>query len=491
MRFFILFLFLTPLFAQEEIGIQPINISSVNSGWADFAPYITADGRFLYFASSRGGNEDFYCSRRVGNEWEAPENIGPPVNSEYNEGSLCITPDGSMIIFSSCGRPDSHGGCDLYFSRMTKDGWSEPENLGPSVNTFAWEGHPSISADGKTLYFASNRLGGYGGFDIYCSDRLPDGSWSKARNVGYPVNTARDELSPFIHTDGQTLYFSSAGHRGLGLLDIYRTVKGEDGRFSPPENLGPPVNTQSNDYFFSIPASGDYIYFSSARKGGFGDSDIYFMLLEEALKPRVVATVSGKVMDSRTKEPVSASIRIENLTDAVFVGSFRTNPSTGGYYVVLPAGKLYGITVESPGYAFFSMHFEPSVDEGYKEFNIPVLLKPVEVGEVLQINNIFFNFNSDSILPESESELLRAVKLLNDYPDVGVEILGYADSIGTEAYNLELSHRRAEAVKNYLVEHGIDASRLVAKGMGERPPATGEPLALQRKTEFRIVANKK
>lgn len=488
MRVFILFLFLAPLFAQEEIGIQPTNISSVNSGWADFAPYITADGRFLYFASSRDGNEDFYRSERIGNQWQTPENIGSPVNSRYNEGSLCITPDGSMIIFSSCGRPDSYGGCDLYLSRMTKNGWSEPENLGASVNTFAWEGHPSVSADGKMLYFASNRLGGYGGFDIYCSRRLPDGLWSKARNVGYPVNTARDELSPFIHTDGQTLYFSSAGHRGLGLLDIYRTVKGDDGRFSSPENLGPPVNTQSNDYFFSIPASGEYIYFSSARRGGFGDSDIYFMSLEEALKPRVVATVSGRVTDSRTKEPVSASIKIENLTDAVFVDSLQTNPATGGYYVVLPAGKLYGITVEAPGYAFFSMHFELSPDEGYKEFNIPVLLKPIEVGEVLQINNIFFGFNSDSIRPESESELLRAVKLLTDYPGVGIEILGYADSIGTETYNLGLSRRRAEAVKNYLVDHGIDASRLVAKGMGELPPTTGKALALQRKTEFKIMS---
>jgi outer membrane protein OmpA-like peptidoglycan-associated protein len=476
----------------EEI-IPPTNLSDVNSIHSDFAPYVSASGDRLYFSSLReSDSENLYVSEFVNNRWQKPYPLGPPINTKANEGSMAISSDGNLIVFTACGRPDTYGGCDLYFSERTLDGWSEPRNLGRNVNSAGWDGHPSISSDGKWLYFSSDRYGGFGGRDIWRAPRK-DSGWGKAENLKYPINNARDQASPFIHPDGTTLYFASAGHGGLGMLDVFKSERDSSGNWSEPVNLGPPVNTPGSDYFFSIPAKGDIIYFASDRRGGYGGFDIYWLPLSEALRPKVVATLAGKVTDRETGAPLDAVITVERIATGEVLAEPRTNPETGEFFIVLPAGETYGISVSAVGYAFSSERYDIPVEEGYQELRMDFKLSRVKVGEIVEMRNIFFDFNSDQLKSESESELQRVLKLLTDYPDLHIEIQGHADSIGTKEYNLDLSKRRAMAVLRWLVDRGVAAKRLKAEGMGDAVPVADnvseEGRQLNRRTEFHIIGN--
>jgi len=482
--------------SSQNIGeaIAPTNLSTVNSIYSDFAPYISADGNKLYFASNREGDqEDFYFSDFSDNRWFPAQKLGAPINTNANEGAMAITPDGNTIIFSACGRTDSYGGCDLYISEREANGWSKPKNLGRNINSSGWDAHPSISPDARWLYFSSDRYGGFGGRDIWRVERKPDGSWGKPQNLGYPVNNARDQTSPFIHSDGVTLYFSSAGHGGLGMLDVFKTQIDSTGKWSVPINLGPPVNTPGSDYFFSIPAKGDIIYFASDRQGGYGGFDIYWLPLAEAFRPKIVATLTGTVTDKETGAPLDAEITVERINTGEVLAKPRTNPLSGEFFLVLPAGETYGISVSAEGYVFSSERYDIPLEEGYKELKVDFKLTKIKIGESVEINNIFFDFNSDTLRLESEPELQRALKLLTDYPSLRIEIQGHTDSIGTDAYNKTLSERRAKAVANWLIGHGIDTNRLVIVGLGRAVPAsdnvTEEGRQRNRRTEFHIIGN--
>lgn len=472
---------------------SPTNMTTANSVFSDFAPYVSASGKELYYSSNRQDEqEDFYISEFRDNRWHTPVSLGSPINTTANEGSMAISADGNTIIFTACGRKDSYGSCDLYISERVVDGWSEPRNLGNNVNSKGWDGHPSISADGNCLYYSSNRYGGFGNRDIWFSAKKERG-WDKAKNIGYPINNARDQASPFIHPDGKTIYFSSAGHGGLGLLDVFKSEVDSSGKWSEPLNLGPPVNTPGSDYFFSVPAKGDLIYFSSDRQGGYGGFDIYRLPLSDALRPKVVATLSGSVRDKDTKMPLFAEITVERIATGEVLATPKTNPETGEFFIVLPAGETYGISVTADGYAFSSERYDIPVEEGYQELKMDFMLSRLVVGESFEIRNIFFDFNSDSLRPESEPELKRAVKLLLDNPKLRIEIQGYADAIGSDEYNLLLSERRAFIVLKYLVDHGIETKRLRAEGYGESMPVADnvseEGRQLNRRTEFHIIGD--
>ncbi len=490
MGLIILFIF-SPLYAQSLN--EPINLSSINSPYGDFAPYISADGRTMYFSSSRPGGmggEDIWVTRFENLTWTAPKPVGEPINSPLNEGSVCISSDGHLLIFTVCYDKNSYGSCDLYFSIREKNSWSKPENMGSPINTPYWEGHPSLTADGKRLYFASNRKGGYGGIDLYWSDFVY-GKWTEPKNLKYPINTARDEISPFIHADGKTLYFSSSGHGGYGGFDVFKVTMDENGNWGEIINLGPPINTSGDDYFFSVPASGEFIYISSDRPGGLGDRDIYAFPLAGLMKPSIVVTISGKVVDKYTSQPLKARLTVENLYTREKVAQVESNRDDGGYYIVLPWGSLYGITVEVDSYAFLSTNFDLTGEASYKEYTLDFELQPIRKGENIVLNNIFFDFDKSELRPESYPELDRVVELMKTHPTMKIELRGYCDSIGTREYNLKLSERRANAVKEYLVSKGIESDRLETRGFGSdnpvAPNTTEEGRQKNRRTEFHII----
>jgi len=393
------------------------------------------------------------------------------------------------MYITICGRPDSYGECDIYVSYKEGETWTEPQNLGKNVNSTWWDGHPSLSPSGDTLFFASNRFGGFGGMDIYFTYKTETG-WAKAKNFGYPINNARDQTSPFLHIDGKTLYFSSAGHGGLGGLDVFFTrYDSATGRWTRPVNLGPPINISGNDYFFSVPGAGDYIYFASDRPGGYGGFDIYSYPLEQWQRPGVVATLVGKVVDAETGKPVASVVTIERLSDGTVVQTLRTDSLTGEFFAVLPAGQIYGISVSAPGYAFASENYEIKMEQGFNELHHTFKLRRIEIGSIVSLVNIFFDFGKYDLRPESEPELQRIYDLMREYPDMKIEVQGFADSIGSTEFNLFLSRMRAKAVRDWLVSHGIDSSRIRYVGYGEEEQgATEEELQKSRRVQFKIIS---
>lgn len=476
---------------QPESAIM--NLSALNTPQSDFAPFIMPDGKTIYFSSSRPngyGGEDIYITRWDGYRWLPPQNLGMPPNSSANEGSMAISQDGTEMFITICGRTDSYGECDIYISQKKGDKWSEARNVAKNINSSWWDGHPTLTPSGDTLFFASNRFGGYGGLDIYFSVRTEKG-WSKAENLGYPINNARDQTSPYMAVDGKTLYFSSSGHGGLGGLDVFFTrIDSVTGKWTEPVNLGPPINTSGNDYFFSIPASGELIFFSSDRAPGYGGFDIYTYPLALWQRPQVVAIFVGKVVDSETGNPIQADVEIERLADGTHLQSIKTD-STGAFTVVLQAGETYALSASAPGYTFSSEQCTVEAKEGYRELSYVFKLTPVKVGGTVELHNIFFDFAKADLRPESISELERVAELMRKYPDMQIEVAGYADSIGTEEFNLFLSTERAKKVAEWLTANGIHQKRIKYKGYGEANPvgenALEEGRQLNRRVEFKIL----
>ncbi len=472
---------------SQSRNYEPVNLSSVNSGMGDFAPYIDLSGEKLYISSSREGGEggdDIWFSVKKTNRWSKPQNLGPPINSRYNEGSISFTPDGRTAFFTVCGRPDSYGGCDIYWTTMDDQGqWERPKNLGNQINSPGWDGHPNVSADGRWLYFSSERYGGFGSRDLYRAPLTEEGP-QKAQNLGFPVNNARDQVSPSIHPDGKTLYFASSGHGGIGGLDVMKTTLDDLGKFTEPKRLLPPVNTEGNDYFFAIPASGELIYFASSRDGGYGGTDIYTYPLDAEMRPDVVATLRGKVVDKTTGEPIEAEVRVEDIITGEVLFNQSTDPVTGEFIVVLPAGRRYGISVSADDHIFTSTNYEVIAKEGYQKIDHTFELSRVQRGESITLNNLFFYFDKAELKPESFSELDRVVEIMKKYADMSIEIKGYTDTIGVADYNQWLSDERAKAVKAYLVDKLIPEARIKATGYGE---TQSETFRQARRVEFEIL----
>ncbi len=488
-----------PLYAQP-VPFEPWNLGpGINTSEAEYLPSLTADEAVLVYTAVRRGQEDFYMSRRdSAGRWSAGQPI-TSLNTPLNEGSQSISADGRLLVFAACNRDDGQGRCDIYFSEKILDRWTPPRNMGPPVNTRAWESQPSISADGQRLFFTARRDDGLGASDIWMSERRPDGTWSEPRNLGAPINTAGDEQSPFIHPDGRTLYFKSNGHEGLGGYDLYVSRLQPDGTWSAPQNLGFPINTEANEGSLVVSLDGRTAYFDSDRAdlpGHMGSYDIYAFELYEAARPAPVTYVEGTVRDARTDAPLQARVEVYDLGGQRLLA--RTTADLAGHFLLcLPAGARYAFHAEHEGYLFYSDHFDLDTsampDQPYR---LDIRLQPLDgrapaAAEAIVLRNIFFDFGSARLRPESEEELERLLRLLQSHPDMKIEIRGHTDDVGSEAANLQLSEARARAVYDWLVEHGIEAGRLRWRGFGESQPvadnATPEGRARNRRIEFVLL----
>jgi outer membrane protein OmpA-like peptidoglycan-associated protein len=398
------------------------------------------------------------------------------------------------MYFTACDRQGGMGSCDIYFSYYSDGRWSQPSNIGPPVNSRSWESQPSISADGKTLFFSSSRPGGIGGKDIWISRRNDKGSWSRPMNPGFTINSEGDEMSPFIHFDGQTLYFSSNGRTGMGGFDIFRTTLREDSTWEEPQNLGYPINTYNDETGLIIGSEGQKAYFSSIRDKAAG-KDIFQFDLYESARPNPVSYIKGRVYDKQTGKLIKADYELIDLSNGKSILRNSTDGS-GEFLICLPSGYNYGINVSKTGYLFHSENFLfeglHSIAEPYtKKIN----LSPVMVGEKMQLSNVFYEIDSWELKKESVAELNNLVNLLNVNKDVVVEIGGYTDATGTDEYNIALSEKRALSVVNYLVGKGVAFERLKYKGYGNADPigdnVTAEGRKLNRRTEAKIISTSK
>jgi outer membrane protein OmpA-like peptidoglycan-associated protein/tetratricopeptide (TPR) repeat protein len=475
---------------------------NVNTEFNEYFPCLTADNQTLLFTrllkdtrSITGRQEDFFVSYYKGG-WQPASELGPPINTVYNEGAPTLSADGNILIFTACeslegygiGR-DGYGRCDLFVSKKSGNDWLAPYNLGVPVNSRAWESQPSISSDGRTIYFVSNRNNDY---DIWFSSVNNKGVWSEPQKLGPNINTDGYEGSVFIHPDNQTLYFSSDGHVGMGGLDIFMSRKDSVGQWGPPVNLGYPINSFKDDNSILISAGGELAMIASDRKDGFGGLDLYSFNLYKEARPQVVTYMKGTVFDRNTGKKLDAKFELTNLkTGLVGIESF-SNKTTGEFLVCLPANNDYALTVSKDGYLFYSENFNLS---GKNSSTDPVLkdvpLEPIETGAKVIMKNVFFETDSFDLMETSKVELNNLIDLLEKNHSVEIEIGGHTDNVGKHEYNITLSENRAKSVITYLTENGIAADRLSFKGYGETQPVdtneTEAGRANNRRTEFKVV----
>jgi len=489
----------------HPVPFKPVNLGdSVNSPYDDYMNAVTADEQQLFLTrklprthhavnEASEFNEDFYKSVKIDSVWRKAVNLGPPVNTEGNEGALCISPDGKYIFFAACDRPDGYGSCDLYWARKTGDVWSTPENMGPVVNSSAWDSQPSFSSDGKTLYFASNREGGKGRSDIWKTVLKPDGSWSVPVNLGDSINTKDDDMAPFIHPDNRTLYFASRGHQGMGGFDLFVSRMDANGNWSSPVDLAYPINTYADEINLVVNAKGDVAYISSDKLGGKGGMDIYSFKLYKEAQPVMVTYFKGIVFDKETRDRLEARFELIDLATGNVVSNSFSDPVTGEFLLSLPTEKNYGLNVSKPGYLFYSDHFELNGESSKaKPFIYNVPLQPIQVGETVILKNIFFDTDKYDLKEESRSELGKLIQFLKSNPQIHIMISGHTDNHGTADHNIVLSRNRARAVYDYLVANGIAKERLSYAGFGMTRPIdtndTDQGRANNRRTEFSVVA---
>ena len=489
---------------------------------AEYLPALSADGQTLIFTRRIGNNEDFYAAIRDASDgsWQRAQPL-TNVNTLDNEGAQSLSADGRYLVFTACGRSDGLGSCDLYASYRTSSGWSEPRNLGAPINSKAWESQPSLSANGNLLFFASRRPGGEGAADLWASARQVDGTWSEPINLGPTVNTDSDEQAPFFHADGRSLYFMSDGHPGMGGFDLFVTRLDTSNRWLEPYNLGYPLNTSANEGALTVAIDGRTAYYASdaaqaQQRGAQGPgtigiggrrgstTDLYSFTLPAAARAGEVTYLRARISDAVTGEPLAAVATLREGPQDKIVTKRRAGEEDGDLLVVLPRGREYALSVEHPGYAFHSERFElRDSSRPLLQYELFVELQPLladstsEAGpapatrEPIVLRNVLFEPNSAVLLPESAGELNRLVELLRSYPEQRISIQGHTDDVGSEEDNQVLSEARAASVRDYLLAQGIAAERLEVRGFGESQPLVDgtdeESRRLNRRTAFLLL----
>ena len=516
-------------FAKEAIlhpmAFNPINIGpGINTSQPEYFPTITVDGKTILFTRRvkdgrvRGEfkeQEDFFVSQLSNkNIWQTAVAMPANVNTVNNEGAPTIAPDGRSLVFVACpsfadakdygnGR-QGRGSCDLFFTKKLGSRWTNPVNLPGKVNSFSWESQPSLSADGKTLYFI-RRVSPRGqphNSDIFVSHLQDDGTWGIAQRLPDYINTPEKEESVLIHPDGKTLYFASRGHVGMGGSDLYITRMDENGHWSKPENLGFPINTKFDENSLMVSPDGEIAFFASDREGGFGDLDIYFFEMPEHLRPTKTLYFEGLVYDIKTRQPLEGEFQLIDLETGKEVIFSKADKLTGEFMVSLPTNKDYALNVNYPGYAFFSQNFNMINSENLEAIHMDVPMVPLTNStDAIILANVFFDLNKSTLRKESFIELEKLVVFLKENPNVKIEIGGHTDSRGDATKNKQLSINRAKSVYEFVIQKGISSNRLSYKGYGSTAPIYSDKNIesmqsndekekahqANRRTEYRII----
>ncbi|HXC07103.1 MAG TPA: OmpA family protein, partial [Bacteroidia bacterium] len=574
----------------DSVSVTTVNVGEeINSPFPDYAPVISADGTMMIFTSRRPvtekgiakgkmGKENMYISRREGTDkkWSKAMLMKEPVNIPgRNNSAIALSNDGQHLLLY---RDSTDGNGDIYESFLSGAEWTEPRKMPAPINSDSHESSASIAPDGRTIYFVSERRGGEGGRDIWFSTLDSTGKWGPAKNMGPRINTGSDEEGVFIHPDGKTLYFSSKGHHSLGGYDVFKSVY-ENEKWGDPVSLGSVINTAGDDVFCVIGADGQKGYYTSSRLKGVGETDIYEISFTRYPLP-LLTLVKGIVRDDRSLKPIGASIRIMDNSNGKELSVLQSNSTTGNFLVSLQSGMSYKMEVSAEGYLPYSRVIEIPGGETYRELNLEIqlkskdpltavtghvvdeegkpleawievidharneesgkaradqggnfqslmqsgktygltvsadgylfqsvnldippgtdslhlntiVLKRIQKGKNMVLNNVFFDFDKASLRMDSKPELDRVVKVLMDNPGMKIEISGHTDNKGSPIYNLRLSEARAKAVVDYLQSKGTEPSRLAYKGYGFAKPVssneTEEGRQRNRRTEFKVL----
>ncbi|MES2731098.1 MAG: OmpA family protein [Bacteroidota bacterium] len=492
---------------QHPLSYQSKPLSpTVNALNLQYFPVLTVDQQTLIFTARNltGYHNDeniFICSRK-GNDWSLPLAISDKINTAENEGTCSISADGRTLVFTSCQGRENFGRCDLFVSYKIGSDWVEPLNMGPKINTYSWESQPSLSADGRTIFFVSDRRGGYGRHDIWMSKLGEDGQWGSPTNLGNTINTPDDEFSPFIHANGQTLFFSSNGHVGMGGFDLFLT-EFKKGFWTAPDNLGYPINTYEDQVSLFVTADGLKAYYSLEKVDGEQrvSAVLYEFDIPQSLAHKYNRSdyLKGTVYDARTKQPLGATIEVFNIVTNQLESTVQSDRKSGEYVSVLTEGAEYALYINKDGYLFKSLSFDFSqketdqaaVTKGDRLTTLNIYLEPIKTGAKEILKNIFFQTAKYELALKSQTELDKIVSFLTRNPQLSLEISGHTDDIGKDEDNMELSRKRAQALYDHLLKAGIPKSRIKSQGYGEtRPVAPNDTEAnrqLNRRIELKVL----
>ncbi|WP_242693058.1 OmpA family protein [Sabulibacter ruber] len=482
-------------FAQQAVK-QPVDFkpqplgASVNKFGLQYSPVLTADQKALLFTAREGSgpldDEDLYLAYLKEGQWQDPVSVSEMINSELNEGAASLSGDGRVLVFTSCNRIDSYGSCDLYISYREGNEWSKPKNMGRTVNTTAWDSQPSLSADGRTIYFASDRKGGQGGEDLWVTKQQDDGNWTAPINLGPKVNTPGRENSPFLHASGNTLYFATDGLQGMGGLDLFKVDREKDG-WGTPVNMGYPLNTHRDENSIFISPDNRTGYYSGQSAAG-GKVEVALLQFEvpEVWKGKTISSFAqGKVFDAVTKKPLKATVQVYDLDSAsVITQQVSSDRSTGEYTIVLNQKQRYALYVTAPDHVLESRHI--SATSTSAPLALDFYLQPLNKGAKAVLSNLFFDTGKATLRPESRTELDKLFQFLKANPKIKVEIAGHTDNVGKPTANQTLSEARAKSVVAYLVSKGAPASIFQAKGYGQTQPAAPNTSEENRQLNRRI-----
>jgi OmpA-OmpF porin, OOP family len=497
--------------AQTIIKTENIG-PKINTQFDELRPTISADGNLLFFIRQNHpfntqynvvpNSQDIWFSEKdcIGN-WSEAVHLGYPLNtSEYN-AVFWISPDNNRILIRNAFIDGDYFGNGVSMCHLTKYGnWSKPQMLQIKNYEKYDRGNQygaTMANDGQTLLLYMSEKEGSFNNEIYVCFLQQDGTWSEPKSLGKKINLPKyNEMTPYLASDGVTLYFSSDRPGGLGDNDIWKSKRLDNSwqKWSDPVNLGSPINTPEWDAFFTLDAGGEYAYMTTSQDT-YGASDIIRIKLLEKEKPNPVVLVSGNVYDAKTKLPLSASLIYETLPDGLEAGNGISNPTDGSFKIVLPYDKNYSIRATADHYFAISenLNLDSLIKAGYKEIHKDLYLVPIEVGQVVRLNNVFFDFDKWDLRPESYIELNRVVKLLNENPAIEIEMSAHTDSRGSDEYNFKLSDQRAKSVMEYIISKGIDPGRITSHGYGETKPVasndTDEGRQLNRRVEFKILKN--
>ncbi|MBN2236310.1 MAG: OmpA family protein, partial [Bacteroidales bacterium] len=491
----------------KPVPFEPKKVAGISSQYDEYLPIISPDNEFaLYTRRSsvileRGFNTEYtqvekftYSLRNKDGSFDAGTPMPFPFNQTPNEGAPTLTIDNNDLYYTLCtlDPKTNYLNCDLMHSHFNGKRWSEPSSLGNNINgKNTWESQPSINAAGNILYFSSNREGGFGGYDLYKIEKLPNGKWSDPINLGEKINTSGHEKSPFIHSDSQTLYFSSDGISGLGGFDIFYTRINSLGQFDTPKNIGYPINSFEDDLGFFVSTDGFYGYYASNRFDENRSWNLYHFPLYERAKPQKVLFIKGEVKNESNQHPIRAKVEIKNLNNRT-IKEIPVDSVSGKYVAVLLFKSDQLLTVRKEGFVYESKYIGSNDSTFARPSIVDLQIKPIEVGQSYKINDVYFDFNSADLTNNSFKVIQEFADFLQTNLNLQIEIQGHTDAIGSDQANMELSEQRAATVYTTLIDLGISASRLTYKGFGEQVPITSneteEGRSQNRRTVFLIVA---
>lgn len=466
----------------------------INQKRKQYFPVLTADeAQLVYTVRDKNKQmefEDIYVAEKKDNEWHTPVPISEKINSPYrNEGTCSISGDGKTLVFTICNPSPTHKtDCDLYLSYKINNEWQLPQNMGTKVNSVAWDSQPSLSPDGKTLYFSSKRAGGMGEEDIWVTYADENGYWSEPVNCGDIINTPGREVAPFLHANLQTLFFASDYHPGFGSFDLFYSTIDSLGNWNTPINMGYGINNHLEQTSIYLTPKGDKAYFSAEDTAkGTNNYYLYHYLLPENPYIKLKSTYAkGVIIDSLSRQPIGAQIELINLNTGKKTTVTQSDAVTGEYMIVLNEHTEYALFVSKKGYLYKSYRFDFVNEKNFNPIKLNLSLMPIQQGSRFLLENIYFNTGEHKLESKSYSELQRLINFLNENHTVKVEISGHTDNVGLKSQNLELSVRRAESVVDYLIEWGIDSQRITYKGYGDTQPIAPNNMEENRKYNRRI-----